>query len=37
MHWRNLDFTTGEILGVRDNPVCEIIVDIAEHEEGDCT
>jgi hypothetical protein len=37
MHLRNLDFTTVEILGVRDNPVCEIIYDTAEHEEGDCT
>jgi len=29
MHWRNLDFTTEEILGVRDNPVREIIDDAA--------
>ena len=30
MHWRNLDFTTEEILGVRDNPVREMIDDTAE-------
>ena len=29
MHWRNLDFTTEEILGVRDNPVREMIDDTA--------
>ncbi|MHB9030504.1 MAG: nickel-dependent lactate racemase family protein [Candidatus Latescibacterota bacterium] len=29
MHWRNLDFTTEEILGVRDNPVRAIIDDTA--------
>jgi nickel-dependent lactate racemase len=29
MHWRNLDFTTEEILGVSDNPIREIIDDTA--------